>query len=98
MLKEFCKVDYKYCFFPAGEADMFEPMLECQLYRFIGGLLMVPQKHKEASKFKYNSGFFITTNVYPDFGHEHDCEAIKRRLAVFQTKQLSNKDKHVSSK
>ena len=41
---------------------------------------MVAQKHREASKFIYNSGFFITTNEYPDFEEGRDGEAIKRRL------------------
>ena len=45
---------------------------------------MVPQKHREASKFIGNSGFFITTNEYPDFGEGRDGEAIKRRLKIFQ--------------
>ena len=55
-------------------------MLYCQLKGFFvkifiildsicislsGGILMVPQIHREASKFIYNSGFCITTNVYP---------------------------------
>ena len=53
---------------------------------------MLPQKHREASKFKYNSGFYITTNVYPDFGDGLDGEAIKKRLKVFQTKSLKRKD------
>ena len=44
---------------------------------------MVPQKHREASKFICNSGFFITTNEYPDFGEGRDGEAIKRRLKIF---------------
>ena len=30
-----------------------------------GGILMAPQKHREASKFIDNSGFYISTNVYP---------------------------------
>ena len=28
-----------------------------------GEILMVPQKHREASKFIYNSGFYITSNA-----------------------------------
>ena len=44
---------------------------------------MVHQKHREASKFIYNSGFFITTNEYPDFGEGRDREAIKRRLKIY---------------
>ena len=57
---------------------------------------MVPQKHREASKFIYNSGFFITTNIYPDFGGERDDDAIRKRLAVFETKALPKKDNNVS--
>ena len=57
---------------------------------------MVPQKHREASKFIYNSGFFITRNIYPDFGSGLDGEAIKKRLAVFETKSLPKKDTSVS--
>ena len=57
---------------------------------------MVPQKHKDATKFKYNSGFFITTNEYPDFGSGDDAEAIKRRLQIFHTKPLKRKDTSVT--
>jgi len=60
--------------------------------------VFLPQKHKEASRVKYNSGVFITTNVYPDFGHAHDNEAIRRRLDVFQTKSLRKTDGSVNSK
>lgn len=63
---------------------------------FTGGLVFLPQKHKEASRVKYNSGVFITTNVYPDFGHPHDNEAIRKRLEVFQTVSLRVKDGSVS--
>ena len=59
---------------------------------------MVPQKHREASKFLYNSGFFITTNEYPDFGTGVDAEAIRKRLCVFETKALPRKDNTISSK
>ena len=52
---------------------------------------MVAQKHREASKFIYNSGFFITTNEYPDFAEGRDGEAIERRLNIFQTKSLKGK-------
>ena len=44
---------------------------------------MVPQKHRESSKFIYNSGFSITTNEYPDFGEGRDREGIKRRLKIY---------------
>ena len=62
------------------------------------GILMVPQKHREASKFIYNSGFYITTNVYPDFGEGLDGQAIKKRLKVFETKSLRHKDTSVTGK
>ena len=63
-----------------------------------GGILMVPQKHREASKFIYNSGFYITTNVCPDFGEGLDGQAIKKRLKVFETKSLKHKDNSVTGK
>ena len=53
---------------------------------------MISQKHKEAVKFKYNWGFFITTNVYPDSGGGVDSDAIRTRLSVFVTKPLPSKD------
>lgn len=59
---------------------------------------MVPQKHKEASKFIFNSGCYITTNIYPDFGQNDDAEAIKRRLSIFETKPLPQRDNNVSGK
>ena len=59
---------------------------------------MLSQKHKSATRVKYNSGFFITTNVYPDFGNEADNEAIRRRLEVFETKRLPKVDKKVMGK
>lgn len=55
----------------------------------------LPQKHKEGLRVNYNSGFFITTNVYPDFGNEIDNEAIRKRLDVFQTSSLKRKDPSV---
>ena len=57
---------------------------------------MVPQKHREASKFIYNSGFIITTTEYPDFGEGRDREAIKRRLKIFQRKALKRKNNTVT--
>ena len=57
---------------------------------------MVPQKHHEATKFIYNSGFFITTNEYPDFAEGRDGEATKRRLKVFQTKLMKRKNNSVT--
>ena len=57
---------------------------------------MVPVKHSDAKKFIYNSGFFITTNVYPDFGDGVDGEAIRKRLKVFHTKALPKKDGNAS--
>jgi len=61
-----------------------------------GGLMMLPQKHKAPTKFLYNGGFFITTNEYPNFGNEVDCEAIKKRLDIFETKPLLHKDNSVT--
>lgn len=58
----------------------------------LGGMMFIPQKHKEGLRVKYNSGFFIATNVYPDFGKQEDCDAIRKRLEVFQTKSLPRKD------
>ena len=49
---------------------------------------MVPQKHDEVGKFIYNSGFFITTDEYPDFAEGREGGAIKTRLKIFQTKAL----------
>ena len=59
---------------------------------------MVPVKHAEAKKFVYNSGFFITTNIYPDFGSGTDGDAIRKRLKVFATKALPSKDVNASGK
>ena len=63
-----------------------------------GGILMAPQKHIEASKFIDDSGFYTTTNVYPDFGEGLDGQAIKKRLKVFETKSLKHKDTSVTGK
>ena len=57
---------------------------------------MVPQKHREATKFIYNTGFFITTNEYRDFAERRDGEATKRRLKVLQTKVLKRKNNSVT--
>ena len=57
---------------------------------------MLSQKHTEAKKVNYKSGFFITTNVLPDFGIQRDQEAVFRRLKVFQTKTLPKKDSSVT--
>ena len=59
---------------------------------------MVPQKQREVSKFIYNSGFYITTNVYPDFSEGLDGQAIKKLLKVFETKSLKHKDTSVAGK
>ena len=63
-----------------------------------GGILMVPQKHREASKFIYNSGFYITTNVYPNFREGLDGQAIKKHLKVFERKSVKHKDTSVTGK
>ena len=57
---------------------------------------MLSQKHAEATKVDYKSGFFITTNVLPDFGNTVDHEAVYRRLKVFTTKPLPRKDTSVT--
>ena len=66
------------------------------IYLLKGGLIFVPQNHKNATRVKDNSGFYIATNVYPDFGNHTDCKAIRKRLEVFNTKSLQNKDSKVS--
>ena len=63
-----------------------------------GGLFMLSQKHSKADKVIYNSGFFITTNVLPDFGLELDQEAVYGRLKVFDTNKLPRKDTTVTGK
>lgn len=57
---------------------------------------MLSRKNKEATKVTYYSGFFITTNVLPDFGNAVDQEAVYRRLKVFHTKALPKKDSSVT--
>lgn len=57
-----------------------------------GGSFILAQKHSSAKKVHYNSGFFITTNVLPNFGAERDQAAVYRRLKVFSTKELPKKD------
>ena len=59
---------------------------------------MLSQKHSAAKRVNYKSGFFITTNVLPDFGVERDQEAVYRRLKVFSTKALPKKDTSVTGK
>ena len=69
------------------------------LFIFSGGLVFIPQKHKEGARVKYNSGFFLTTNHYPDFGDQRDCDAIRARLEIFTTSSLQGKsDKSVTGK
>ena len=67
-------------------------------YIVVGGMIFIPQKHKGGLRVKYNSGFYIATNVYPDFGNEVDCVAIRKLLEVFQTKSLRSKDNTVAGK
>ena len=62
------------------------------------GILRAPQKDREASKFIDNSGFYITTDVYPDFGERLDSQAMKECLKVFETKSLKHKDVSVTGK
>ena len=58
----------------------------------LGGLISVPQKHQIKVTTHYNSGFFITTNVFPDFGSRRDGDAIKTRLTIFDTRSLKSND------
>lgn len=61
--------------------------------------MLIPQKHKPGARVKYNSSFFLTTNTYPDFGNDRDCEDIRKRLDIFQTTSLKEKtDKSIPSK
>ena len=57
-----------------------------------GGYLMLPRKHQSAKRVNLKCGFFITTNVLPDFGVEVDQEAVSARLKVFATRPLRKKD------
>jgi len=51
---------------------------------FLGGLISVQKKHSDSLTTTHNnSGFFITTNIYPDFGGGRDADAIRKRLCVF---------------
>ena len=59
---------------------------------------MVPQKHREASKFIYNFDFYITINMYPDCGEGLEGQAIKKRLKVFKAKSFKLKDTSVTGK
>ena len=56
------------------------------------------KKHTSTATTHYNSGFFITTNVYPDFGGGRDAEAIRKRLSVFETNALKSKDPGISGR
>lgn len=60
--------------------------------------MSVPKKHGKIQNSHYNSGFFITTNNFPDFKDSRDEEAIRKRLSVFHTKPLIKKDYSVSGK
>ena len=74
--------------------------LTCILFVLIfeGGLFMLSQKHTATKRVNYRSGFFITTNVMPDFGVARDQEAVYRRLKVFSTNPLARKDTSVTCK
>ena len=61
-----------------------------------GGLFMLPRKHKEAEKFAYNSGYYITTNEVQNVGQGSDDRPIKRRLSVFETVPFLNPRNRVS--
>ena len=61
-----------------------------------GGRITVQKKHSNVQSTHYNSGFFITTNDYPDFGGGRDADAIAKRLEVFNTVALQRKDPKIS--
>ena len=73
-------------------------ILDSMCISLSGRILMVLQKHREASKFIYNFDFYITINMYPDCGEELDGQAIKKRLKVFKAKSLKHKDTSVTGK
>ena len=85
--------DLLFCINHLGFTTIF---LYFQLFILLGGLIMLSQKHADAKRVNYRSGFFITTNVLPDFGHQVDQEAILRRLKVFHTRTLQHKDSSVT--
>ena len=60
--------------------------------------MFLSRKHKDGKRVKYNSGFYITTNVFPDFCNEIDNEAIRKRLVILQTKPLKKKSRTISGK
>ena len=93
MLKEFSKVRVLFRCVSCAELESdFDINVDNCVMFFLGGLLMVPNKHKEPAKFVYNSGFFITANEYLDFGSGFDSLAIQERLPVFRTRKLPVKD------
>ena len=63
-----------------------------------GGILMIPQKYTEVSKFIHNSDFYITTNIYPNFVEGLGSQVIKKCLKGFETKSLMYKDTSVTGK
>ena len=73
-------------------------ILDSMCISLSGRILIVPQKHREASKFICNSGFYITTKLYSDFCEGLNGQAIKKRLKVFETKSLKHKDTSVTGK
>lgn len=59
---------------------------------------MVSQKYKEASQFIYNPGFYVMIKMYPDHGEGLEGQAIKKRLKIFETKSLKQKNISVTGK
>ena len=60
--------------------------------------MQLAQKHNVSTKINYKSGFFITTNEFPNFGGGRDEDAIRKRLAIFETVALPSKNPTVSGK
>ena len=71
-------------------------ILDSMCISLSGRILMVPQKHREASI--YNFDFYITINIYPDCGEGLEGQAIKKRLKVFKVKSLKHNDTSVTGK
>lgn len=65
---------------------------------FSDGILMISQIHREAPNFIYNSGFYMSINVYPNVGKGLGIQVIKKHLKVFERKLLKHKDTSVAVK
>ena len=101
MQREFCKVITYLFYFHFQLTGFFVKIfiiLDSMCISLSGRILIVPQKHREASKFICSSGFYITTKLYSNFCEGLNGQAIKKRLKVFETKSLKHKDTSVTGK